>query len=67
MRESSSSDSLAPGRAIRDVLDVAIRRLSPGAFHAGDAAAEITVLRDVAGKVNGETRTDILKVVAIHG
>jgi hypothetical protein len=67
MRESSSSDSLAPGRAIRDVLDVAIRRLSPGDFHAGDAAAEITVLRDVAGKVNGETRTDILKVVAIHG
>jgi len=40
-------------RAIRDVLDLAIRRLSPGDFHAGDAAAEITVLRDVAGKVSG--------------
>jgi hypothetical protein len=54
-------------RAIRDVLDLAIPRLS-----AGDAAAEITalgdiitVIRDLAGKVVGEARTDILKAVAI--
>jgi hypothetical protein len=55
----------AKTRAIRDVLDLAIRRLSPGDFHAGDAAAEITALRAVAGKVTGEARTDILKAVAI--
>jgi hypothetical protein len=48
-------------RAIRDVLDLAIRRLSPGDLYAGDAAAEITVLRDIAGKVDGKPRTDILR------
>jgi hypothetical protein len=52
-------------RAIRDVLDLAIRRLSPGDFYAGDSAAEITLLRDFAGKVTGDARTDILKAVAI--
>jgi len=29
------------------------------------AAAEVTMLREIAGKVDGETRTDILKAVAI--
>jgi hypothetical protein len=52
-------------RAIRDVMDLAIRRLSPGDFYAGDAAAEITLLRDIAGKLSGDARTDILKAVAI--
>jgi hypothetical protein len=52
-------------RTIRSVLELAIRRLSPGDFYAGDAAAEITLLRDIAGKVTGEARTDILKAVAI--
>lgn len=52
-------------RAIRDLLDLAIRRLTPGDFYAGDAAAEITVLRDIAGKLTGEARTDVLKAVAI--
>jgi hypothetical protein len=37
-------------RAIRNVLDLAIRRLSPGDYYAGDAAAEITLLRDIANK-----------------
>jgi hypothetical protein len=32
-------------RAIRDVLDLAIRRLSPGDFYAGGATAEIRVLQ----------------------
>jgi hypothetical protein len=52
-------------RVIREVLRLAMRRLSPGDFYAGDAAAEITLLRDVAGKVVGEARTDVLKAVAI--
>jgi hypothetical protein len=59
---------LEPGawmRVIREVLRVAMRRLSPGDFYAGDAAAEITVLRAAAGKVVGEPRTDILKAVAV--
>jgi hypothetical protein len=52
-------------RVIREVLRLAMRRLCPGDFYAGDAAAEITLLRDFAGKVVGEVRTDILKAVAI--
>jgi hypothetical protein len=39
------------------VFDLAIRRLSPGDFYAGDAAAEITVLRGIAGRLTGEART----------
>jgi hypothetical protein len=31
--------------AIRKVLELAVRRLSPGDTYVGDAAAEITVLR----------------------
>jgi hypothetical protein len=52
-------------RVIREVLRLAMRRLSPGDFYAGDAAAEITLLRDIAGKLTGEARTDVLKAVAI--
>jgi hypothetical protein len=52
-------------RVIREVLRLAMRRLSPGDFYAGDAAAEITLLRDIAGKLTGEARKDILKAVAI--
>jgi hypothetical protein len=52
-------------RASRGVLDLAVRRLSPGEFYVGNAAAEITVLREIAGKVDGQTRTDILKAVTI--
>jgi hypothetical protein len=47
------------------VVDLAIRRLSPGDFYAGDAAAEISVLRDIASKVVAEARVDVLKAVAI--
>jgi hypothetical protein len=64
-RELLQGEPLARMRAIRGVLDLAIRRLSPCDFYAGDAAAEITVLRDIAGKVDGKARTDILKAVAI--
>jgi hypothetical protein len=43
-----------------------VRRLSPGDYFVGDAAAEITVLRGVAGKVLvSDARTEILKVVAV--
>jgi hypothetical protein len=52
-------------RASRGVLDLAVRRLSPGDFSVGNAAAEITVLRELAGKVDGKTRTEILKAVTI--
>jgi hypothetical protein len=52
-------------RVIREVLRLAMRRLSPGDFYAGDAAAEITLLRDIANKIIGEARTDVLKAVAI--
>jgi hypothetical protein len=41
------------GRAIaaREVLQLAIRRLSPGDHFVGDAAAEITLLRHIANTV----------------
>ena len=57
----------AQTRAIRKVLDPAMRRLSPGDhFFVGDAAAEITVLLEIAGKVLiSHARTEILKAVAV--
>ena len=64
-RELLQAEPLTRMRAIRGVLELAIRRLSPGDFCTGDAAAEITVLRDIAGKVDGKPRTDILKALAI--
>ena len=67
MRELLGRDPYATPRPIRDLLDRAILRLSPGDHYAGDAAAEITALRGIAGKVAGDARTDILKAVAILG
>jgi hypothetical protein len=50
----------------REVLQLAVRRLSPGDHFVGDAAAEITVLRQVADKVPmADARTEILKAVAV--
>jgi hypothetical protein len=52
--------------ALREVLQMAVRRLSPGDHQLGDAAAEITVLRQVAEKVTiGDARTEILKAIAV--
>jgi hypothetical protein len=64
-RDLLGREPVAKIRAIRNVIDLAIRRLSPGDFYVGDATAEITVLRDIATKVAGEARTDVLKAVAI--
>ena len=51
---------------MREVLELAARRLSPGDHYVGDAAAEITVLRDIANKVPvAAARTEILKAVAV--
>jgi hypothetical protein len=48
------------------VLGLVVRRLSPGDHFVGDAAAEITVLRDLADKVLvSHARTEILKAVAV--
>jgi hypothetical protein len=56
----------AQTRALRKVLEIAMRRLSPGDHFVGDAAAEITVLRDLADKVLvSNARTEILKAVAV--
>jgi RNase P/RNase MRP subunit POP5 len=50
----------------RKVLDLAVRRLSLGDTYVGDAAAEITVLRDIANKVPvAAARTETLKVIAV--
>jgi hypothetical protein len=51
---------------IREMLHLAVRRLSPGDHFVGDAAAEITVLRQVAEKVPiADAHTEILKAVAV--
>jgi hypothetical protein len=51
---------------VRDVLQIAVRRLRPGDHFVGDAAAEITVLRDIANKVPiAEARIEILKAIAV--
>jgi hypothetical protein len=55
----------AKASTIRHLIDLSIRQLSPGDFYAGNAAAEITVLRDIAGRLTGEARTGVLKAVAI--
>jgi hypothetical protein len=50
----------------RDVLQLAVCRLSPGDHFVGDAAAEITVLRHAADQVPlADARTEILKAVAV--
>jgi hypothetical protein len=52
--------------ATREVLQLAVRRLSPGDHFVGNAAAEITVLRQIADKVSiADARTEILKAVAV--
>lgn len=61
-------DSQAPGkmRATYDVLQLAVRRLSPGDHFVGDAAAELTVLRHAADQIPiADARTEILKAVAV--
>jgi 3-deoxy-D-manno-octulosonate 8-phosphate phosphatase KdsC-like HAD superfamily phosphatase len=51
---------------LRHVLQMAERRLSAGDHYVGDAAAEITVLRQVADKVPiAEARTEILEAIAV--
>ncbi len=51
---------------LREVLQMAARRLSAGDHYVGDAAAEITVLRQVADKVPiAEARTEIMKAIAV--
>jgi hypothetical protein len=55
-------ESQAPGkmRATCEVLRLTIRRLSPGDNYVGDAATEISVLRQVAEKVPvADARTEI--------
>lgn len=52
--------------ALREVLELAARRLSPGDHYIGDAAAEITVLRMVAERAPiADARTEILKAIAV--
>jgi hypothetical protein len=61
-------ESRTPGKffALRNVLELAFRRLSPGDSFVGDAAAEITVLRHAADQVPiADARTEILKAVAV--
>jgi limonene-1,2-epoxide hydrolase len=59
-------DAAAQTRGLRDLLALAIRRLSPGDNFVGDAAAEITVLRQAAQRVPiADARTEILKAVAV--
>jgi hypothetical protein len=51
---------------LRELLELAARRLSPGDNYVGDAAAEITVLRQVAAKVPvAAARTEIIKAIAV--
>jgi len=52
--------------AIRQALRQTIRRLSPGDEFTSNAAAEVTVLRDIAAKVlAADARTEILKAIAV--
>jgi hypothetical protein len=50
---------------VREVLELAARRLSPGDHYVGDAAAEITVLRQVAAKAPVATARTEIKAVAV--
>jgi hypothetical protein len=59
-------EAKAQTRVLRDILVLAIRRLAPGDHFVGDAAAEITVLRQAAERVPiADARTEILKAVAV--
>ena len=58
---------LAPGKclATRLVFELTVRLFSPGDDFVGDAAAEITVLRQAADLMPiADARTEILKAVA---
>ena len=51
---------------LRETVQMVVRRLSPGDHSIGDAAAEITVLRQVAEKMPiAQARTEILKAFAV--
>jgi hypothetical protein len=51
---------------LREVLQMVMRRLSPGDHYVGDAAAEITVLRQAAEKAPiADARVEILKAIAV--
>jgi hypothetical protein len=53
-------------KTLHEMLELPARRLSPGDNCVGDAAAEITVLRQVAAKAPvAAARTEILKAVAV--
>jgi hypothetical protein len=59
-------EAFAKTKMLRELLELAARRLSPGDNYVGDAAAEITVLREVAAKAPiAAARTEILKAVAV--
>jgi hypothetical protein len=59
-------EAAAKTKTVREVIDLAARRLSPGDNYVGDAAPEITVLRHAALRSPlPAARTEILKAVAI--
>ena len=61
-------DSHAPGKmsATCEVLRLAIRRLSPGDHFVGNAAVEITVLRNAADQMPvADARMEILKALSV--
>jgi hypothetical protein len=59
-------DARGQTRVLREVLELAIRRLLPGDCFVGDAAPEITVLRQAAERVPlAEARAEVLKAVAV--
>ena len=66
-RNSDDQDSADDGRKSRLYGSHFFhRRLSPGDHFVGNAAAEITVLRQVADKVPmADARTEILKAIAV--
>jgi hypothetical protein len=52
--------------SLRQVLQMAARRLSPGDHYVGEAAAEITVLRQAAEIAPiANARMEILKAIAV--
>jgi limonene-1,2-epoxide hydrolase len=64
--ELMARDASSQTRGLRDILDLAIRRLSPGDHFVADAAAEITVLRQAAERAStADARTEILKAIAV--
>jgi hypothetical protein len=51
---------------LREVLELAARRLGPGDHCVGDAASEITVLRMVAERVPiADARTEVVKAIVV--